>query len=78
MDYLQHHLVIGELEGVKVLEELTICHRLFVDDVGIFIPVDERSFHKLQDILRIYELVSSAKLNLEKSVVVPLALPSIP
>lgn len=71
-------LAIGEIEGVNISEDLTICHRLFADDAGIFIPADEQSFKKLQDALKIYELASGAKLNLAKSVIVPLAMPSIP
>lgn len=78
MDYLQHQLTTREIEGVKILEDLTICHRLFVDDVGIFIPANEHSFKKLQEAPRVYELASGAKLNLAKSVLVPLAMPLIP
>lgn len=78
MDYLQQKLTIGEIDRVKVLEDLTIFHQCFVDDVGIFIPIDEQSFIKMQEALSIYEWASRAKLNLEKSVIVPLAMMSIP
>lgn len=47
MDYLQHKLVIGELEGVKVEKDLTLCHHLFQDDVGVFIPTNAQNFEKL-------------------------------
>lgn len=63
---------MGELEGAEISEEVTICHRLFIDDVGIFIPAEERCFVKLQDALRLYELTSGAKLNLAKLVIIPL------
>lgn len=78
MDYLEHLLSSGAMEGVRILDELTICHRLFANDVGIFIPAKEISFRKLQDALKIYELASGAMLNLEKSVIVPLTLHIIP
>lgn len=78
MDYLQHQISIGELKGVKITDDLIICHKLFIDDVGIFIPVDEHNFQKLQEALRVYKLVSREKLNLEKSVVIPLAMTTIP
>lgn len=77
MDYLKHLLSIGAITRVRISKDLTICHMLFVDDVDIFIPVDETCFKWLQDALRIYELALGAKLNLEKSVIVPLALLSI-
>lgn len=52
MDYIQQKLEVGELEGVKVHEGLMLCHRLFADDVGIFIPifipVTKANFIKLQ------------------------------
>lgn len=78
MDYLQHQLTTREFEGVKISEELTICHMLFVDNVGIFIPATKHNFKKLQEALKFYKLASGAKLNLVKSIIVPLVLPSIP
>lgn len=60
---------------MKVSEDLTICHQLSAHDVGIFIPVEEQCFIKLQEVLQTYE---QEKLNLTKSVIVPLALTSIP
>lgn len=78
MEYLEFKLASGDINGVKISEDLTICHRLFADDVGIFILPDESSFKKLQEALHLYELASGAKLNLAKSVIIPLALPSIP
>lgn len=65
------------MERVKVSKELTIYHRLFIDNVGIFIPADEQSSQKLQVALRIYKLALGAKLNLAKSIIVPLAMTTI-
>lgn len=50
MEYLQHKLSTGKIEGTKIDEELTIYHR-FANDVGIFITMDEQSFVKLQEAL---------------------------
>lgn len=47
MEYLEFKLSMGEIDGIKIKEGLTICHRLFVDDVEIFIPIEEHSFTKL-------------------------------
>lgn len=78
MEYLQFKLTIGELDGIRINDNLTICHRLFANDVRVFIPTKERNFTKLQEALNLYELASGAKLNLAKSVIIPLALPKIP
>lgn len=77
MDYLQYKLSRGDIEGVKISKELTICHKLFADDVRIFIPADEHNFAKLEEALGLYEMASGAKLNLSKLVIVPLGLTSI-
>lgn len=47
MEYLEFKLATRDINGVKISKELTICHCLFADDVGIFIPTDEDSFTKL-------------------------------
>lgn len=78
MDCLQAKLKTGELDEIQIFDHLTICHRLFVDDVGVFIPAMEDKFNKLQTILKLYETTSRAKLNLTKSVIVPLTLPMMP
>lgn len=77
MEYLEYKLATGDINGIKILEELTICHYLFADDVNIFIPIDEDSFGKLQEALHLYKLASGEKLNLAKLVIIPLALPTI-
>lgn len=78
MDYLQYELSTWKFDGVKITKELTIFHRLFVDDVGIFIHADESSFVKLQATLSLYKVASKAKLNLAKSIIIPLAVLVIP
>lgn len=47
MDYIKHKLKARELEGIKVNEEITICIRLFADDMGVFIAINENNFKKL-------------------------------
>lgn len=78
MDYIKHKLEEGELEGVKIEEGLTFCYRFFVDDVGIFILATENNFNKLKEILLLYKVVSGAKLNLWKSVIIPLVMSTTP
>jgi hypothetical protein len=46
---------------------------VFADDVGLFIPASPAAFQTLWRCLEIYELASGAKLNLQKSVAIPIA-----
>lgn len=78
MEMLQSKLSTGYLQGIKVNSSLSICHRLFTDDLGIFIPASEENFNKLQGLLRIYELASGAKINLSKTGIIFLAMNDIP
>lgn len=41
MEYLEHKLATREIEGIKITENLTICHRLSANDVDVFIPAIE-------------------------------------
>lgn len=63
---------MGELEGIKVTKEVTICIRLFADDMGVFIKATEENFKKLQDILNLYKTAVGAKMNMAKMVIIPL------
>jgi hypothetical protein len=54
------------------------CHMLFVDNVGIFIPALELAFNKLYKCLSLYEAASGAKLNFQKSTIIPIAIENIP
>lgn len=78
MKYINAKLATREVDGIGISNSLTIYHRLFADDVGIFILATEESFGKLQSILKLYEMASRAKLNLSKFFMVPLALSVIP
>jgi hypothetical protein len=64
--------------GIKIDDELTICHRLFADDVGIFIQAKPNAFQELREHLAIYKKASGARLNLQKSIMVPIACTGVP
>jgi hypothetical protein len=63
--------------GIQVTENLKIYHRLFADDVGVFIPANQNAFNELQSHINLYEKASGAKLNLKKSIIVPIAMQRI-
>jgi hypothetical protein len=60
--------------GIKVSNDSKICHQFFADDVGVFIPATNNAYCQLKEHLNLYEKASGAKLNLQKSVVVPIAM----
>lgn len=60
-------------QGAGRTDLLSICKRC-----RNFIPATEANFNKLQEILHLYEVASGAKLNLSKSVNIPLGLPIVP
>lgn len=78
MDYISHKLTTSNLDGVKIYDNITICHRLFVDDLGIFIPANEDSFQKLQKKIKLYKVVAGAKMNPSKTVIIPLGMLEVP
>lgn len=56
MEYLQYKFSARDIDGIQIIQELTICHCLFEDNVGIFLQVGEEFFSQLQDALCMYEL----------------------
>jgi exonuclease III len=76
--YLDAQIQSKRLPTVFLSEDLTVCHLLFADDIGIFIPATPTAFQTLKDCINVYEVASGARLNLPKSVVVPVALQDIP
>lgn len=78
MDLMDAELKSGCLHGICINHLLTILYRLFADDLRIFIPATLQAFNELKTILSCYETASGARLNLQKSVVIPFALKEIP
>jgi hypothetical protein len=78
MDHLDAELAARCFQGVRITDTLTISYRLFADDGGMFIPPIEGAFLATHRCLEVYESASGAKLNLQKSVIIPFCLPSIP
>jgi hypothetical protein len=50
----------------------------FSDNVGIFIAAMSKVFQALQACLSMYQLVSGAKLNTKKPIIIPISLEDIP
>ncbi|KAL3685916.1 hypothetical protein R1sor_003938 [Riccia sorocarpa] len=64
----------GTIKGVQIPRGKPILHKLFADDSGICISATEANFRALTRIVNCFERVSGAKLNLAKSVIIPMVL----
>lgn len=78
MDLFNHELESSGMQGINFSSLLTISYRFFADNLGIFIPATALSFEEVCGILKVYEEATGAKLNIQKSVIVPLGLTTIP
>ncbi|KAL2623319.1 hypothetical protein R1flu_003524 [Riccia fluitans] len=68
----------GMLEGLHLAGSRTALYNFFADDSGVFLKASYSNFKTLQQTISIYERISGAKLNLEKSTVIPIGLSSSP
>ncbi|KAL3700896.1 hypothetical protein R1sor_018918 [Riccia sorocarpa] len=59
--------VQGLIQGLKVTNEHSLLHQLFADDTGVFLHMDEGTFHQTRTILAKFEVALGARLNLQKS-----------
>jgi hypothetical protein len=66
-----HSLFSGFAMGARGSEQVHILHLLFVDDTLVFYGASMDQVQAIGDLLVCFELVSSLKVNLAKSVVVP-------
>lgn len=76
LTYLQHQRDIGFLPGLPITNSLSIGERLFADDMAIFLPTDHTSFQAFYHCISVYEHASGAKLNINKSIALPIGTPT--
>ncbi|KAL3679387.1 hypothetical protein R1sor_022343 [Riccia sorocarpa] len=62
----------GSLKGVNIPGGRPLLHKLFADDSGVCIAATEENFNTLRKIIERFERISGAKLNLSKSVILPM------
>ncbi|KAL3675236.1 hypothetical protein R1sor_025184 [Riccia sorocarpa] len=68
----------GRIQGVSVPGGRPFLHQFFADDSGINITASEAVFNRIKWIVKRFENISGALLNLSKSVVIPLSLKENP
>ncbi|KAL3686480.1 hypothetical protein R1sor_009054 [Riccia sorocarpa] len=64
-------LRLGSL-GSEINDNDSLLHQLFADDTGVCLKLDENVFIQTRNIIATYEKASGAKLNLDKSTLIPL------
>ncbi|KAL3699503.1 hypothetical protein R1sor_017525 [Riccia sorocarpa] len=68
----------GRISGLQIEPGRSLLYQLFADDTGVFIGEQQENFIELQRILTKYESASRAKINLCKSLVMPLGGLTVP
>ncbi|KAL3692125.1 hypothetical protein R1sor_005776 [Riccia sorocarpa] len=63
---------VGNIKGLNLGGGNSLLHQLFADDTGICITAEEEQFVQLKEVIKEFESVSGACLNLQKSVVMQL------
>jgi hypothetical protein len=58
---------IGCIQGLDIRAEQQLICQLFADDTSIFFEATEESFRHVMKKIRVFEQISGAKVNLEKS-----------
>ncbi|KAL3678874.1 hypothetical protein R1sor_021830 [Riccia sorocarpa] len=64
----------GVLKGVTIPKGCPLLHKLFADDSGVAIAAGEENFRSLTQVIECFEKISGARLNLAKSVILPMVL----
>lgn len=72
MSLLEKSVSEGELVGLQIHPGKQLLHQLFAIDKGIFIEATEEKFRLATSLIAIYEMISEAQLNLQKSLLIQL------
>ncbi|KAL3675999.1 hypothetical protein R1sor_025947 [Riccia sorocarpa] len=78
MELIKAAAAEGSICGLDIEPGKHLLHQLFADDTGVCIAAKEEHFTTLLQILRKFEVASGAKVNLTKSLVMPLGNTDVP
>lgn len=76
--FLKEERTKGRMRGLQISNSLHLCKHMFAYDMGILIPTTQQCFNEVEESISLYEQASSAKLNIQKSIVLPIGLTTIP
>ncbi|KAL3675715.1 hypothetical protein R1sor_025663 [Riccia sorocarpa] len=72
MDLMNDGRTRGEIKGLHINGNEDLLQQLFADDMGIYLQLDEEVFTHTMNALETFEMASSARLNLQKTTVIPM------
>lgn len=74
MELLKAKVEEGSLRGIPLdpLRNKELTDQLFSDKIGLFLKMGEETFAAAMEVISVYERISRAKLNLEKSIIIQL------
>ncbi|KAL3688213.1 hypothetical protein R1sor_014522 [Riccia sorocarpa] len=78
MAMLRSYQESGILEGVKIPGGRQALYNLFADDTELSVKATEENYRRVKVLLQQYEEASGAKLNVRKSVMIPVAMEELP
>ncbi|KAL3691975.1 hypothetical protein R1sor_005626 [Riccia sorocarpa] len=67
---LREAQVQGQVQGLEVGNMRTILEALFADDIGLLLRAEEDNWRKATEVVKRFEKISGAKLNVSKSLVI--------
>lgn len=73
---LRFLLETDSLHGLPISSDLTVCYRLFANDMGMFIHAIKSAYWEARNAIALYKLAFRAYLNLAKSIVIPFRVPN--
>ncbi|KAL3698736.1 hypothetical protein R1sor_012812 [Riccia sorocarpa] len=68
----------GLLEGIKLPGGKQALYNLFADNTELSIKAEEVNYLRVKELLQVYEEASGAKLNVRKSVMLPVSISELP
>ncbi|KAL3683778.1 hypothetical protein R1sor_001800 [Riccia sorocarpa] len=74
MVLLKGEQAAGRLHGLKLTNSREALYNLYTDDSGVFLQATFENLEALMATIGTYESISGAKLNIEKSIIIPVGL----
>ncbi|KAL3700949.1 hypothetical protein R1sor_018971 [Riccia sorocarpa] len=78
MEMIKTQVSLGRITGLQIPQGSDLVHQLYADDTGIFIRMDEQVYNNTMLTLKTFELASGARLNLNKTVIIPITDEQVP
>ncbi|KAL3693334.1 hypothetical protein R1sor_006985 [Riccia sorocarpa] len=72
MELLRVEQVKGQLQGLEAGNGHQVLEALFADDTGLLLQAEAENWEKATEVINKFEIMSGARLNVSKSLVVPI------